>query len=101
MGIVAMSAIWGGEWNLLIQGLLNGCLYALAMRWFERHRDKWWGLSTYVFLYATCIMTLKYSLLYQLIPFVQMMVPTFLVVGTLMTVARWAGWAGRASGVRN
>jgi hypothetical protein len=84
MGIVAMSAIWGGEWNLLAQGLLNGCLYALVIRWFERRREKWWVLCTYVFLYATCVLTLKYSLLYQLVPFVQTLLPAFLVASTVM-----------------
>jgi hypothetical protein len=88
MGIVAMSAVWGGEWNLLAQGLLIGFLYALVVRWFERLREKWWALTTYVFLYATCVMTLKYSLLYQLIPFVQILAPALLVAATMIVWTR-------------
>jgi hypothetical protein len=88
MGIVAMSALWGGEWSLLAQGLLNGLLYAVVVRWFEWRRQKWWALSIYVFFYATSVFTLKYSLLYQLVPFVQTLVPALLVAATVTAWTR-------------
>lgn len=88
MGIVAMTAVWGGEWNLVVQGLLNGFLYALVVRWFERRREKWWALSIYVFLYATCVMLLKFSLLYQLVLFVQTLGPALLVAAAVVVCTR-------------
>jgi hypothetical protein len=83
MGIIAMSAVFGGESSLALQGLLNGVLYALVARWFERRREKWWALTTYAFLCASSILVLKYSLLYQFIPFVQVLLPGMLVAATV------------------
>jgi hypothetical protein len=83
MGIIAMSAVSGGEVSLLLQGLLNGALYAALVRWYERRRDKWWILTTYVFLCADSVMILKYSLFYQLDPVAQTLLPALLVAAAI------------------
>jgi hypothetical protein len=83
MGVIADSALWGGELDLLVRSLINGALFGYLMRWFLCRRHKWWALTVYTFCYATCIMTLKYSVLYQLIPFTQVLLPTLLFTGVL------------------
>jgi hypothetical protein len=80
MGPIADSAMWGGEWDLLIRGLVNGLFFAYIMRWFVRHRDEWWGLSVYVYCYATCILTLKYSVFLDLSLIEKNLLPTLLLV---------------------
>jgi hypothetical protein len=83
MGIVAMSALSGGEAGLLLQGLLNGALFAGIVRWYGRRRDAWWALAIYVFLCANSVMILKYSLLFPLDPLVQVLVPALLVAAAI------------------
>jgi hypothetical protein len=79
MGPIADSALWGGEWDLLLRGLVNGAWYAAVMQWFMRRRDRWWALVVYAYLYATCVMTLKYSVFYQLAPLARIILPGLLL----------------------
>lgn len=79
MGVLADSAIWGGEWDLLARSLMNGALFALLTRWFLRRRKKWWALTIYIYCFATCIMTLKYSVLFQLAPICRVLLPPLLL----------------------
>jgi hypothetical protein len=88
MGVLADSAIWGGELDLIIRSLINGAVFALLTRWFLRRRQKWWALTIYIYCYATCIMTLKYSVLYQLTPLVRILLPTILFVGFLFLMQK-------------
>ena len=80
MGPIAESAIWGGEFDLLLRSLINGAFFAFLVRWFITHRDKWWGIAVYAFCYATCIMTLKYSVFVQLAPLFKTFLPTIMMV---------------------
>ena len=84
MGVIADSALWGGELDLLVRSLLNGALFAYLTRWFLRRRENWIAINIYVFCVATCVMTLKYSVLYQAVPIVQTLIPT-LVITALMS----------------
>jgi hypothetical protein len=88
MGALADSAIWGGELDLLLRSLLNGGLFALLMRWFLRHREKWWVATIYCYCYATSIMVLKYSILYHLTPLVRIIIPTLLLGWVILRVER-------------
>lgn len=81
MGPIAESAMWGGELDLALRGLLNGVFFAYLIRWFQMRKDKWWALAIYVYCFATCVMTLKYSIFYHLAPLVKTMLPTLLIVG--------------------
>ena len=81
MGPIADSAIWGGEIDLFFRSLINGAFFAFILRWFLRHRNKWWGIAIYVYCYATCILTLKYSVFYHLAPLSKTLLPTILVLG--------------------
>jgi len=80
MGPIADSAIWGGEIDLIIRGLINGAFFAYLVRWFITRKDKWWAVAIYVFCYATCIITLKYSVFVQLNPLLKTFVPTILLI---------------------
>ena len=84
MGIIADSAIWGGEWDLLFRSMINGALFALMARWFFNRRQEWWSLAIYVFIFANSIMTLKYSVLYQLGPLFRVLFPPLLLTAVLL-----------------
>lgn len=80
MGPIADSAIWGGEIDLILRSLINGVFFASLVRWFMRNKDKWWAVAIYVYCYATCIMTLKYSIFYHLTPLIKTLLPALLLV---------------------
>ena len=88
MGVLADSAIWGGEIDLFVRSLMNGAIFALLMRWFLRNQDKWWVLTIYVYCFATCIMPLKYSFLYHLTPIVRIILPTLVFTGILFRIQK-------------
>jgi hypothetical protein len=88
MGVIANSAIWGGEWDLLARAMINGALFALLTHWFLRRREKWWALTIYIYCYATCIMTLKYSVLFQLAPLIRVILPSLLLAEILFRLQR-------------
>ena len=81
LGPIADSAIWGGEADLLLRGLINGAFFAWLVRWFLRRRNTWWGVTIYVYCYASSVMTLKYSVFYILTPLLKTLLPTLLLVG--------------------
>lgn len=83
VGPIAMSALWGGEIGLFVQGFINGILFAFLMRWFARDGGKWQVMAIYVFCYSTCIMCLKYSILWQLAPVVRIILPLVFIVSVL------------------
>lgn len=83
MGVISDSAIWGGELDLLLRSILNGAIYAALTRWFIRRSNKWWAITIYIYCYATCIMTLKYSIFYQLPLLIKILLPV--IVFTAIT----------------
>jgi len=83
VGPVAMSALWGGEIGLFVQGLINGILFAFLMRWFARGGGRWQVMTIYVFCYATCIMCLKYTIFWHLAPVVRIILPLVFIVSVL------------------
>lgn len=95
MGPIAESAIWGGEIDLLLRSLINGAFFAYLVRWFISHHNKWWGAAIYVYCYATCILTLKYSIFYQLAPLFKTLLPTLLVVGAVRKLIHSKQKSGR------
>ena len=80
VGPIAESAIWGGEIDLVLRSLLNGLFFAYIMRWFLRRRQTWWALTIYVYCFATCILTLKYSIFLHLSLVEKNVLPTLLLV---------------------
>jgi len=80
LGPIADSAIWGGEIDLLLRGLINGAFFAYLVCWFIRHKERWWAVTVYVYCYGTCVMTLKYSVFYHLTPLLKTVLPTLLIV---------------------
>lgn len=83
VGPIAESALWGGEIDLFVRGLINGALFAFLMRWFARDGWKWQVMTIYVFCYSTCIMCLKYSIFYHLTPLFKIILPVLLIVSVL------------------
>jgi len=86
LGPIADSAMWGGEADLLVRAVVNGLFFAFLMRWFLRHKDRWWGLSVYVYCYATCILTLKYTVFLDLNLIEKNLILTLLLVHTVRVV---------------
>jgi hypothetical protein len=87
LGPIADSAIWGGEPDLLVRGAVNGAFFAVLMRLFLRTKDRWWGLSAYVYVYATSILTLKYSVFLALALVQKNLLPTLLLVAAVRRFA--------------
>jgi len=83
MGPIALSALWGGEIGLFIQGVLNGILFAYLMRWFARDGARWRVMTIYVFCYSSCIMCLKYSIFWHLVPLEKIILPLVVIVSVL------------------
>jgi hypothetical protein len=81
IGPIAESALWGGEWDLLLRGLLNGVFFAWILRGYRRWHHKWWGVGIYVYCYATCVLTLKYSIFNHVQLVEKNMIPAMLLVG--------------------
>ncbi|WKW12475.1 hypothetical protein Strain138_001768 [Pseudogemmatithrix spongiicola] len=89
IGPVAESALWGGEWDIAVRGLLNGLFFAWIVRAFLRFRDRWWALGVYAYCYATCALALKYSIFVNVQLVEKNLVPAFLLVeGTRMLMRR-------------
>ncbi len=87
-GVIAQSAILGGEWDLLLRSLLNGMLFALLTVWYVNRQEKWWALVVYVFAFSTSIMVLKYSVFHQLAPLLRSIIPAILLVFLVMKVQK-------------
>jgi hypothetical protein len=83
MGPIALSALWGGEISLVVQGVINGIMFAFLMRWFARNGGRWRVMTIYVFCYSTCIMCLKYSIFWHLAPLVKIILPVVVIVSVL------------------
>lgn len=79
MGPIADSALWGGEIDLLFRSLLSGALYGWLMNWYLRRQSRWWASVIYAYCFATCVMTLKYSILYPL-GLLKILLPGFVVL---------------------
>lgn len=69
-----------------MRSLINGAFFAYLVRWFLRYKDRWWGVAAYIFCYATCVMTLKYSVFWHLTTLIKTVVPTLLVTNVVRTL---------------
>lgn len=81
MGPLADSGIWGGEADLALRGLLTGAAYGVIARWALRASAKWHHMLIYTFLFATAVIGLKYSVVYQLSQMARIFLPVFMLVG--------------------
>lgn len=80
MGPIADSAIWGGEIDLALRGLFTGLGYGWLARWALKSRDRLFANVAYVFLFATSVMVLKYSVVYQVSQMLRTLIPAVLLV---------------------
>ena len=83
MGPIALSALWGGEISMVVQGFINGISFAFLTRWFARDGRRWQVMTVYVFCYSTCIMCLKHSIFWHLAPLVRTILPLVIIVSVL------------------
>lgn len=79
MGPIAESAIWGGEGDLFLRGLLNGLVYGWFARWAIPRLNYIFVAVVYVYIYATCVMALKYSFLHQFSQMFKYLLPVVIV----------------------
>lgn len=86
LGPIANSAIWGGEIDLLFRGLVNGFFFCFMARKFVKYSSRWWAIGVYSYCYATCVLTLKYSVFYHLTPVIKTIVPCILIVAIFRTL---------------
>ena len=86
LGPIAESAVWGGEFDLILRGLLNGVFFATIVKWFIRRRQKFWAVSVYVYCFSFAIITVKYSIFFYLTPFLKELLPTILITKLLIFI---------------
>jgi hypothetical protein len=80
LGPIAESALWGGEIDLMVRGLINGIFFASITKWFVRRITNWSALVTYTFICATAPLTLKYSVFFDLSLIVKTLLPVLILV---------------------
>jgi hypothetical protein len=83
MGPIADSALWGGELDLMFRGFVNGAFYGLLVGLLIGRKSIWWRHITYIYTFATCIMSLKYSIFYSLPLFLQNLLLALIVAGII------------------
>jgi hypothetical protein len=81
LGPIADSAVWGGEYDLLLRSFINGGFFALIAKLFVCSKSKWWKHVTYIYVYSTCILTLKYSIFYCLTLLFSNLLPALILIG--------------------
>jgi len=96
LGPIALSALAGGEVVLFIEGFVNGILFAFLMRWFIKDGSRWRIMLLFVFCYSSCIMCLKYSIFWQLVPLEKTILPLVVIVSVL---AKYIHGSSKRAGV--
>ncbi len=81
MGPLADSGIWGGEADLAVRGVLTGLAYGGLTRWALRPGARWHHMLIYTFLFATAVLGIKYSVVYQVSQMVRIFLPVLLAYG--------------------
>jgi hypothetical protein len=80
LGPIADSAIWGGIPDLVVRGFINGVFFAAMTRMFCAHRSNWLALAVYVYVCASSVLVLKYSIFWHLNVLLKNILPVILVV---------------------
>lgn len=81
MGPLADSGIWGGEIDLAVRGVLTGIAYGGIARWALRPDARWHHMLIYTFLFATSVIGIKYSVIYQISQMARVFLPVLLAYG--------------------
>ena len=88
MGPIAESAIWGGEIDLALRGLFTGIGFGWFARWALKSREQLFANVSYVFLFGTSVMVLKYSLIYQFSQMLRTLIPALLLLFIVVKLKR-------------
>jgi hypothetical protein len=79
MGPISLSAIFGGEFDMLIRAFLLGSFLALIYNVQIRKYGSWVYTSIYAFCFSTVVMVLKYDVFWYLPQIFKMMLPSVAV----------------------
>lgn len=79
LGPIANSALWGGEFDLVLRSILNGLLFAFAVNVFVENKKNPLNIVFYGFVFSTSVMVLKYSILFHLTPIFKDLLLTALI----------------------
>lgn len=78
MGPIANSAMWEGNIGIIIRPFFLGVLMSSICNFFYRKRKSVFSLLTYIFIYSTSIMIMKYSIFYHVTPFFKTIFPVYI-----------------------
>jgi hypothetical protein len=79
LGPIADSAMWGGKFDILVRGLVNGLFLAGIARCLIYCQYHWWRLVVYTYCCSTSIVALKYAVFWVITPWTKMIIPAILV----------------------
>jgi hypothetical protein len=83
-GPISDSAIWGGEFDLVVRAVMNGWLFAKILGYFLKQIQFWWSYAIYGFCLSTSIMVIKYSVFYHLNPLIKTVIPAVIAVNLIV-----------------
>jgi hypothetical protein len=69
-----------GHLDIVLRGMVLGAIFAWVYGYFLRHRDRWWVVVSYIWLYVLSYQAIRASSFYLLGPFVQTLLPSLLIV---------------------
>lgn len=78
MGPIANTALWEGNVGILIRPFMLALLLASFTNYFFSARKSVFSLLTYIFVFSTSIMIMKYSIFYHVTPFFKTVLPVYL-----------------------
>ena len=78
LGPIADSAIWGGEFDLFFRAIFNGIIFGFISNLLANSQSSY-RLMTYAFFYSTCILSLKYSVYFQIVLYIKIFFFIFII----------------------
>lgn len=86
LGPIANSAIWGGEVDLFLRGILSGFFFSAVTIFFNKNRDSWVAILIYVFCFSTTILIMKYSIFFHTQLILKTLLPALFICWILTKV---------------
>jgi len=79
MGPVAVSAMFGGELDLILRGIAIGAILAFLFRWFSCNVNSVYRCVVYIFSYSTVVMIIKYDIFWYIPQIVKLIIPSLIL----------------------
>lgn len=80
LGPIAISAIYGGEIDLIIRGFILASIISLISNWFNKNYKSWVAATIYVYFYSTVVMLLKYDIFWFSSTLVKLLFPSIFII---------------------